>query len=84
MLVTAWLLGLTGGLLANGYWGWALLTIAGAVAGPRVARRPGLPPRRGRTIGPAADCSRGAMLALWLSSHLCRIPPASIRLRGRQ
>jgi len=26
-----WLLGLTGILLANGYWGWALLTLAGAV-----------------------------------------------------
>ena len=32
VLVTAWLLALTGILLANGYWGWALLTIAGAVA----------------------------------------------------
>ena len=32
VLVTAWLLALTGALLAYGYWGWALLTIAGAVA----------------------------------------------------
>jgi hypothetical protein len=32
VLVTAWLLGLTGVLLAYGYWVWALLTIAGAVA----------------------------------------------------
>ena len=32
LLVTAWLLGLTGILLANGSWGWALLTIAGTVA----------------------------------------------------
>jgi hypothetical protein len=32
VLVTAWLLGLTGILLANGLWGWALLTLAGAVA----------------------------------------------------
>ena len=32
MLVTAWLLALTGILLAYGYWGWALLTLAGAVA----------------------------------------------------
>jgi hypothetical protein len=32
VLVTAWLLALTGILLAYGYWGWALLTIAGAVA----------------------------------------------------
>lgn len=31
VLVTAWLLALTGILLAYGYWGWALLTIAGAV-----------------------------------------------------
>jgi hypothetical protein len=31
-LVTAWLLGLTGILLARGYWGWALVTLAGAVA----------------------------------------------------
>jgi hypothetical protein len=32
VLVTAWLLALTGVLLAYGNWGWALLTIAGAVA----------------------------------------------------
>jgi len=32
VLVTAWLLALTGILLADGYWGWALLTIAGAGA----------------------------------------------------
>ena len=32
VLVTAWLLALTGILLADGYWGWALLTLAGAVA----------------------------------------------------
>jgi hypothetical protein len=32
VLVTVWLLALTGILLANGYWGWALLTLAGAVA----------------------------------------------------
>jgi hypothetical protein len=32
VLVTAWLLALTGILLAYGYWGWALLTLAGAVA----------------------------------------------------
>jgi hypothetical protein len=31
VLVTAWLLALTGILLAYGYWGWALLTLAGAV-----------------------------------------------------
>jgi CHASE2 domain-containing sensor protein len=31
VLVTAWLLALTGILLAYGYWGWALLTIAFAV-----------------------------------------------------
>jgi hypothetical protein len=32
VLVTAWLFGLTGVLLAYGYWGWALLTLAGAGA----------------------------------------------------
>ena len=32
VLATAWLLALTGVLLAYGYWGWAVLTIAGAVA----------------------------------------------------
>lgn len=32
VLVTIWLLVLTGILLAQGYWGWALVTIAGAVA----------------------------------------------------
>ena len=31
-LVTVWLLALTGILLAYGYWGWSLVTIAGAVA----------------------------------------------------
>jgi hypothetical protein len=39
VLVTAWLLGLTGILLANGYWGWALLTLAGAVANIVLAYR---------------------------------------------
>ncbi len=32
VLVTAWLLALTGILVAYGYWGWALVTAAGAVA----------------------------------------------------
>jgi hypothetical protein len=32
VLVTAWLLALTGILLAYSYWGWALVTLAGAVA----------------------------------------------------
>jgi hypothetical protein len=32
VLVTAWLVALTGILLAYSYWGWALLTLAGAVA----------------------------------------------------
>jgi hypothetical protein len=32
VLVTACLLALTGILLAYGYWGWALVTLAGAVA----------------------------------------------------
>ena len=39
VLVAAWLLGLTGFLLANGYWGWALLTLAGAVANIVLAYR---------------------------------------------
>jgi hypothetical protein len=34
-----WLLVLTGILLANGYWGWSLLTIAGAVANIVLAYR---------------------------------------------
>jgi hypothetical protein len=38
-VVTAWLLGLTGVLLAYGYWGWALLTLAGAVANIVLAYR---------------------------------------------
>ena len=32
VLVTAWLLALTGILLAYSYWGWSLVTLAGAVA----------------------------------------------------
>jgi len=39
VVVTAWLLGLTGILLANGRWGWALLTLAGAVANIVLAYR---------------------------------------------
>jgi hypothetical protein len=39
VLVTAWLLALTGILLAYGYWGWALLTFAGAVANIVLAYR---------------------------------------------
>jgi len=39
VLVTAWLLALTGILLADGYWGWALLTLAGAVANIVLAYR---------------------------------------------
>jgi hypothetical protein len=39
VLVTAWLLVLTGILLADGYWGWALLTLAGAVANSVLAYR---------------------------------------------
>ena len=39
VLVTAWLLALTGILLADGYWGWALVTIAGAVANAVLAYR---------------------------------------------
>ena len=39
VLVTAWLLGLTGILLADGYWGWALLTLAGAIANNVLAYR---------------------------------------------
>jgi hypothetical protein len=32
VLVTAWLVVATGILLACGYWGWALVTLAGVVA----------------------------------------------------
>jgi hypothetical protein len=39
VLVAAWLLALTGILLAYGYWGWALLTLAGAVANIVLAYR---------------------------------------------
>jgi hypothetical protein len=39
VLVTAWLLALTGILLAYGYWGWALVTLAGAAANSVLAYR---------------------------------------------
>jgi hypothetical protein len=39
VLVTAWLLVLTGILAAYGYWGWALLTFAGAAANIVLAYR---------------------------------------------
>ena len=32
VVVTAWLLALSGIVLAYGYWGWALVTLAGAAA----------------------------------------------------
>jgi len=38
-LVTIWLLALTGVLLGYGYWGWALLTLAGAVANSALGYR---------------------------------------------
>jgi hypothetical protein len=39
VLVVAWLLALTGILLAYGYWIWALVTLAGAVANAALAYR---------------------------------------------
>jgi hypothetical protein len=39
VLVAAWLVCLTVILLAYGYWGWALLTLAGAVANIVLAYR---------------------------------------------
>lgn len=39
VLVTIWLIALTGILLAYGYWGWALLTLAGAAANGVLAYR---------------------------------------------
>jgi hypothetical protein len=39
VLVTAWLLALTGILLAYGYWIWAVVTAAGAVANAGLAYR---------------------------------------------
>jgi len=39
VLVTAWLLGLTVVLLADGYWGWALVTLTGTVANIVLAYR---------------------------------------------
>jgi hypothetical protein len=38
-LVTVWLLALTGILLGYGYWGYALLTLAGALANAAWAYR---------------------------------------------
>jgi len=39
VLVVAWLLALTGILLAYGYWIWALVTLTGAVANAVLAYR---------------------------------------------
>jgi CHASE2 domain-containing sensor protein len=39
VLVVAWLLALTGVLLAYGYWIWAVVTFAGAVANAVLAYR---------------------------------------------
>ena len=39
VLVTAWLVVLTGILFAYGDWGWALVTLAGAVANSVLAYR---------------------------------------------
>lgn len=38
-LVTAWLLAATGILLADGYWIWAVVTAAGALANAALAYR---------------------------------------------
>ena len=38
-LVTVWLLVVTGILLSDGYWGWSLVTLAGAVANALLAYR---------------------------------------------
>jgi hypothetical protein len=48
VVVTAWLLILTGILLAYGLWGWSLLTIAGAVANSLLAYRASRVSRSGR------------------------------------
>lgn len=39
VVVVIWLLALTGVLLAYGYWGWALVTLAGAAANAALAYR---------------------------------------------
>ena len=39
VLVTVWLLAITGVLLYMRYWGWSLVTIAGAVANSVLAYR---------------------------------------------
>ncbi|HEY6295961.1 MAG TPA: hypothetical protein VIX15_09890 [Streptosporangiaceae bacterium] len=39
LVVAAWLLAATGILLAEGYWIWALVTLAGAVANAVLAYR---------------------------------------------
>ena len=39
VLVVAWLLALTGVLLAYGYWIWAVVTLTGAVANALLAYR---------------------------------------------
>jgi hypothetical protein len=46
VLVTLWLLALTGILLAYGRWGWALLTLAGAIANSVIAYFVALATRR--------------------------------------
>jgi len=56
VLVTAWLLALTGVLLAYGYWGWALLTIAGAVGVSQI---------HGMGVFAREDVKKGALV--WVS-----------------
>jgi hypothetical protein len=75
VLVTAWLLGLTGILLANGYWGWALVTLAGAMANIVLAYRVSRagPAHRFGHADPARPCR---------SRPDHRAPRASLHRRG--
>ena len=74
VLVTAWLLALTGILLAYGYWGWALLTLAGAVAT--------------QVCGPIAStgrqCARPRCGRLWTGRLLLRIKSPALRPHRRK
>jgi hypothetical protein len=50
VLVTAWLLALTGILLAYGYWGQVLMTLAGAAANSVLAYRVARETRRSTQV----------------------------------
>ena len=83
VLVTAWLLALTGILLAYGYWGWALLTLARRGGAQRLglSRLPGDNALDTRTDRPRRISGGWAHLRVWPLN--CDVLPLNIKGASR-